>query len=781
MSGTVDFGVYLTNEFRNKHGISVRVRCLEVRGRITVFCSDWLSQQTMNNTISPTLLTRLFFRMKLGTRYLSSRPTCTSFGAKQQHDVIDRICVINLDRQIDRWRHVQRELRVLRDTTERPLLAMTRRFSAVDARYYEGPPSIKELLPRYTLAEQLFVDPNPLIPPKVCVENQPIYMTPQEVAVALSHIGVWKTIAESESCYTLVLEDDAYFRRGFARTFEKVWAELMRHARRSTPFDILYLSYEEAQAGARRRNSDSNLVFIPLGGMWQLSGYVLSKKGARKLLDLLPVRGPVDLWINHQFDEIDVFATNKPLIEQRPDSPSTNSYSILPVLSKVGILKYESPQLFKPGVLPKPVFGIGPRGSGLTALAMALSILGYRCCSDVAELPTDEQSKLLGGTNDRLFDAYVNISSFTLRDYLVLAENHPQARFVITGSHLLNVPNEEKEIPHNLGRKTPLISEHHQFMDWYGQLHKTTKNLLVLPANHNDKWELLCSFLGCDYPTAKYPECEDQLPRKTGVRHPNVINGSVPNYTRLRSDKSPWVLDVKNWHGIPLSECDLDFSSKSTGASSLFLDRALWKIRDDTFPDNLALFTKNNFSFRSESVVRLTLRKEPTSVRDFTSAAICTRQTYLYGKFVAVLKPVNVSGIITGVFLHRNSPRQEIDFEFLGRDTTKVLINVFYNPGNDGTKMEFGYRGSPALIDLGFDASMDFHRYEIEWSPNSIRWYVDGSLVCERVNWDPTPIPHLPMELNVNLWHARSVELAGKLSEEDLPVWSEVRQVEIHH
>ena len=71
----------------------------------------------------------------------------------------------------------------------------------------------------------------------------------------------------------------------------------------------------------------SDLLFTPVTGLLQLSGYVLSREGAQKLLDLLPVRGPVDLWMNHQFHHLDVIATRQSIIEQRLDAASTNSYS----------------------------------------------------------------------------------------------------------------------------------------------------------------------------------------------------------------------------------------------------------------------------------------------------------------------------------------------------------------------------------------------------------------------------------------------------------------------
>ena len=104
----------------------------------------------------------------------------------------------------------------------------------------------------------------------------------------------------------------------------------------------------------------------------------------------------------------------------------------------------------------------------------------------------------------------------------------------------------------------------------------------------------------------------------------------------------------------------------------------------------------------------------------------------------------------------------------LGKDPTKLLVNVFFNPCQ-GTKLEYGYRGTPTVLELGFDASDDFHAYEIDWQPDAIRWIVDGRVVHERVIWQPTPIPDQPLEFNVNLWHSRSAELAGKLVADRLP------------
>lgn len=364
----------------------------------------------MNTATFPGVLARLQYRLMLGARYLWGKPTCQCFGTGGPLDVIQRIYAINLDRQADRWRQMQGELQSVRERSGKPLTAITRRFSAVDARYFTGPPDSEELQPDYSLADQLFVEPHPLLGTVGCNKGQRILMTRQEVAVALSHIAVWKTVAASDLLYTLVLEDDVYFRRGFARTLDRAWAELLERDGQAPAFDLLYLSFMEALMGADR-TPVSKLLFRPRRGLWYLSGYVLSARGAQRLLDLLPVRGPVDLWINHQFEHLDVIATQQSIIEQRLDCLSANSYSILPVLSKLGVLTRERPLLFRMRSLPGPVFVFGKQGSGLTALAMALSMLGYRCCSDVIDLPLGERNKLFAKKTGRVFDAYVNVGS----------------------------------------------------------------------------------------------------------------------------------------------------------------------------------------------------------------------------------------------------------------------------------------------------------------------------------------------------------------------------------
>lgn len=673
------------------------------------------------------------------------------------------------------------ELEQICDSSGKPVIDLTRRFSAIDAKDHARDfPSESLIETSYSLADQLYVDPQPTVSKIGINVDQRIQMTRQEVAVALSHIQVWKSIASGDTDFTLVLEDDVVFTYGFAKFVKRAWQDLKDSQKFSPPFDLLYLSYEEVKTGAQKSDL-SDFVFIPHRGLWYLSGYVLSKSGARTLLSLLPVRGPIDLWVNHQFRKLKVFATSKSVINQRMDSRSSNSYSILPVLSKIGVLTKEKPSLFEVRLARTPVFAFGEAGTGLTSLAMALSMLGYRCCSDVKELPITEHDNLLG-KRQRIFDAYVNVGSLE-QHFVRLSKLYPKAVFIVTmNAAEVSLSNVASEIPHDLQVSNGEGSSHDN-QSFVRRLGQSPDNLLTLPITAPDKWKLLCEFLQCVPPTSGYPELTELGQRPPSLSHNGNGKEHFPRAQRLKSDTSPWIaVSGRNWSGLPTAGNDLD-AMPSDGlriVSDQFreLDGSYWQLRNDTFPSNLALFDPSNFSLTDRGAI-LTLQQKRSGVRNYTATSICSFQTFLYGRFKAEIRPSNVAGVITGMFLHRDSPRQEIDVEFLGKDTSKLLVNVYYNPGVAGAMFDYGYRGTPFIIHLGFDASEDFHLYTIEWSATSIRWFVDNKLAHERVNWDPTPIPHLPMQFHINLWPSRSIELAGRLVDRKLPTSSTLRSVHL--
>lgn len=705
----------------------------------------------MNRKIHSGFFKRLLYKLITQARLLDVKTKSNSFTSSEAGDAIQRIYIINLDRKPDRWQQVSRELKRIKSRSGASLLTISRRFSAIDARYFDGKIDNSILRPFFSLADQLRVEPNPLVIIDAYAKARRIGMTPQEIAVALSHIEVWKLVAASNVPYTLILEDDIYFQYGFARDMDVAWRNIINQSSKGSAFDILFLSFQEVGISSKTKKLQAGLVRKPDCGIWLASGYVLSLKGAQALLKMLPVYGPVDLWLNLQFEGLDVFLTKRPIIEQRVDVPSTNSYSIMPVLSQIGVYTHEKPLIATKHKLLGPIFAFGSPSSGLTALAIALSILGYTCCSDVTELPEQEQYNLVTKRHGRHFNAYVNVGSLCNWSIKNIVKLYPDARFIFT----------------TLDVEQAIIARQ--------------ENVLFLSKEHQDKWAALSRFIKCEYPASPYPICDDIGQQITIKR--DYPNKKLTIYKQLKFDTSPWIISSKKWRGITIAKADGNIKSKTkiiaawSGRNSL--NSPQWILRDDTFPDNLSIFTPDNIEVDSQDVTQLTFREQTTAVRLFTSAAIVTQQKLLFGKFITTLKPTNTPGLVTGMFLHRNSPHQEIDIEFLGKDTTKMLVNVFYNPGLEGTKLEYGYRGTPVLIDLGFDGSKEFHQYEIEWHENILRWHVDGHVVCERVQWNPTPIPNLPMEFNVNIWYSRSKELAGELDQTKIPTHSKIKSIQI--
>lgn len=710
----------------------------------------------MNPLRKPTATIRWIFRVAYSVRRLLPRQVVNCFGPRQGHEdrTIGKIYVINLDREPGRWSLVKDELGRIRDRLGNDLRSLSERYAAIDARdFSNGHPEDGEIDPHYTLSDQLFVEPQPRTLPTRFELEAPIAMTEAEVAVARSHIGVWKLIADGAEEYVLVLEDDVWFHPSFARDLDRAWHDMKDAHEWDGGIDIFYVSYMEAANGAPKAFLSSQ-VFKPERGLWYLSGYILSRRGARKLLDSLPCRGPVDLWINHQFSKLNVLATRRSIVRQRRDSISTNTYSILPALSGIGAINSEGAALFHALPPSAPVISFGPAGSGQSSLAMALSMLGYACCSDLCRLPALEWDRLRAGSADRAFGAYVNVGALTM-EIEHLRHLYPHAKFVIT------TRSSDADDP--------------AFREILARLEGA--DVALLNTRRADAWRVLCEHLRCVPPLSPFPRIDDLGQRD--IVEVRGEGGRLPVPAKSKWDRSPWIAEPKHddWAGIQVAAQDCGgWVDIDCGEG---IDPRHWIARTDTFTGNLALFRQLNVEYDSAEGATLQVRREDLGVRRYSAGAITSRTDYLFGRFEADFQASGVPGVVTGFFLHRNSPHQEIDIEIAGNRPNRLLVNVFYNPGEDGARFDYGYRGCPCQIDLGFDASKGLHRYAIEWTPNEVRWLVDGILVHRRVLWNPTPIPHLPMKLHLNAWPSRAPQLAGRIKNRRLPATVRVRSISV--
>jgi len=209
---------------------------------------------------------KFLFRIAMKCRRLLPKKKSQAFGlfSTKEHPRIERIYTINLNRQPARWAEMEQELRHVLDSSGVELLNLSERYVGVDANHFKQEPlKDTDIDPIYTLGDQLFVEPQPLVLPTRLELNSPIKMSRPEIAIARSHIGIWRQVATSNHEYVLVLEDDVWFRSGFAKHLDQAWGEIETEGDRKSNFDILYLSYEEVKHGAPKTFLSISPFFYP--------------------------------------------------------------------------------------------------------------------------------------------------------------------------------------------------------------------------------------------------------------------------------------------------------------------------------------------------------------------------------------------------------------------------------------------------------------------------------------------------------------------------------------
>ncbi len=146
----------------------------------------------------------------------------------------------------------------------------------------------------------------------------------------------------------------------------------------------------------------------------------------------------------------------------------------------------------------------------------------------------------------------------------------------------------------------------------------------------------------------------------------------------------------------------------------------------------------------------LHLRDNGGAKRDVGCAQISSKTRMRYGRYEARMRTAKGSGLNTAFYTYTGPPQgvaehDEIDFEFLGKEPTQVEVNFHRNGVNKG----------PFKIELGFDASADFHDYAFEWLPDRIRWFADGALIFETP--EGADVPKNAGKLVFSLWSGSEV------------------------
>ena len=187
---------------------------------------------------------------------------------------------------------------------------------------------------------------------------------------------------------------------------------------------------------------------------------------------------------------------------------------------------------------------------------------------------------------------------------------------------------------------------------------------------------------------------------------------------------------------------------------------------DDMFN---CVWNSANVAVADDGVMSMSVTKDGASARGYYGGEYRSEATYGYGYYEVCMKPAKCSGVVSSFFTYTNSPVwDEIDIEFLGKDTTKVQFNYYVN----------GVGGHEYLYNLGFDASADFHVYGFDWQEGSITWYVDGKAVYTAKPKQGEAFPSHNQQIMMNVWNCTGHDdWTGPLAEDSLPATAQYKWV----
>jgi beta-glucanase (GH16 family) len=155
----------------------------------------------------------------------------------------------------------------------------------------------------------------------------------------------------------------------------------------------------------------------------------------------------------------------------------------------------------------------------------------------------------------------------------------------------------------------------------------------------------------------------------------------------------------------------------------------------------------------------------------YSSGEYRTQGFHGYGCYEARFRPVRQAGVVTSFFTFAgpsddggNGRHNEIDIEFLGRDTGSVQLNFWTNDDAYASHNE-------RVVQLGFDAADGFHNYGFRWFEGGLEWYVDGVRVDQFYDTalvrTPKPVESY-QKIMMNLWpvDATAADWAGAFAYE---------------
>jgi endo-1,3-1,4-beta-glycanase ExoK len=206
------------------------------------------------------------------------------------------------------------------------------------------------------------------------------------------------------------------------------------------------------------------------------------------------------------------------------------------------------------------------------------------------------------------------------------------------------------------------------------------------------------------------------------------------------------------------------------------LDQTRWQPMTHSWDSNLALFSSVPVSIEDGAlVIRLLPAPDGTVdsggvAKPFLGAEVRSKDTLEYGRVRARIKFASGSAVVSSlVTIYTPWPADdwnELDVECLGATPTSLEYNAQVYTGPPTTPpVAQPVSPTPDLFrdTLGFDPTLDFHVYTIEWTPEGARFLVDDE---ERHTWSRNiDRMGLPQNVLLTIWASSSSGWAGPVTD----------------
>lgn len=221
------------------------------------------------------------------------------------------------------------------------------------------------------------------------------------------------------------------------------------------------------------------------------------------------------------------------------------------------------------------------------------------------------------------------------------------------------------------------------------------------------------------------------------------------------------------------------------------LDSSRWQLMRHSWDSNLALFSPDTVTVEDGALVIRLLPAPDGTVDDtntpkpFLGAEVRSTDTLTYGRVRARAKFARGSAVISSlVTIYTPWPADdwnELDIECLGAKPESMQFNAQVYLGPPTTPpvtSPVSPTGDEMRVALGFDASADYHVYEIEWTPAGARFSIDGVVLR---TWDRhIDRMKLPQNVLLTIWASSSSAWAGPVTDDTAKAFAAYDWVELY-